>query len=73
MGGTFRAIGWCGAAENVGRSGNGGTLGDVHNAFLNSPPHRANMLFPGWNSAATGIATAADGTVYVVQVFLQYP
>jgi uncharacterized protein YkwD len=62
--------GWVRLAENV---GHGRTVEEVHASFLNSPPHRANMMFPGWNSAATGIATAADGTVYVVQVFLQYP
>ena len=62
--------GWMRIAENVGR---GHSVEAVHASFEGSPPHLANILFPGWNSAATGIATAADGTVYVVQVFLQYP
>src|SRR5436190_3964640 len=58
--------GWCGAAENVGRSGNGGTLGDVHNAFLNSPPHRANILDPDWTALGVGVARDRAGEYFVV-------
>ena len=62
--------GWVRLAENV---GHGSTVDEVQWSFLNSPQHKANMLYAGWNSAGTGVARAADGTVYVVQVFLQYP
>lgn len=61
--------GWVRLAENVGR---GPSVEAVQAGFVNSALHRSNLLYPGWNSAGTGIAIAADGTVYVVQVFLQY-
>lgn len=55
--------------ENVGM---GGDLDAVYTAFLNSPKHRANLLDPRWNWVGTGVATSADGMLYVVQVFATY-
>lgn len=59
-----RAIG-----ENVGA---GGDLASIYAAFLASPRHRANLLDPRWNWVGTGVATAPNGTIYVVQVFATY-
>ena len=46
--------GWCAAAENVGRSGNGGTLGAIHSAFMRSSGHKSNILRRGWTTSASG-------------------
>jgi uncharacterized protein YkwD len=61
--------GWCGAAENVGRSGNGGTLGDVHTAFMNSGGHRANVLNRTWTDLGVGVARDRAGEYFVVHAF----
>jgi uncharacterized protein YkwD len=64
--------GWCAAAENVGRSGNGGTLGGVQNAFMNSSGHRANILNPRWTDLGVGVAKDRSGEYFVVHVFADY-
>ncbi len=58
--------GWCKYGENVGR---GPSVAAVHQAFLNSPPHKANMLGP-YNVMGTG-ATWANGSVWVTEIYLQ--
>ena len=64
--------GWCAAAENVGRSGNGGTLGAVHKAFLNSPPHRDNILSRRWTAMGVGVARDRAGEYFVVHAFADF-
>ena len=64
--------GWCAAAENVGRSGDGGTLGGVHNAFMNSSGHRANILNGRWTDLGVGVARDGRGEYFVVHVFADY-
>jgi hypothetical protein len=54
-------------SENVGM---GGSIDIVHQTFLNSPAHRANMVDSGVNAVGVGVAWA-NGTVYVVQDFAQ--
>ncbi|MEA2828336.1 MAG: hypothetical protein QOG43_2775 [Actinomycetota bacterium] len=54
-------------AENVGM---GGSIDIVHQAFLNSPAHRANMVDTGVNALGVGVAWA-NGTVYIVQDYAQ--
>jgi uncharacterized protein YkwD len=56
--------GWRGLAENVGY---GNSIVQVHNAFMSSPPHRANLL-GNYNHIGTGYATGF-GRVWIVQVF----
>jgi hypothetical protein len=56
--------GWRGLAENVGY---GSSIAQVHDAFLGSPPHRANVL-GNYNHIGTGYATG-HGRVWIVQVF----
>jgi uncharacterized protein YkwD len=61
--------GWLKLGENVGK---GPSIAAIHQGFLGSPAHRANIVDPTFNWIGTGVATAADGTVYVVQVFGHY-
>ena len=58
--------GWEALAENVGY---GPSLGVVHQAFLGSSGHRANILGP-YNSVGTGVAWRGS-LVYVVHVFMR--
>ena len=64
--------GWCAAAENVGRSGDGGTLAATHTAFMNSEGHRANILRRGWCDLGVGVARDGRGEYFVVHVFADY-
>ena len=50
-------------SENVGM---GGSADVVHQAFLNSPAHRANMVDTGVNAVGVGVAWA-NGSIYIVQ------
>lgn len=59
---------WSSLAENVGR---GQSLSAAHTAFLNSPPHRANILNPNFNYLGTGVAKGC-GYYWVVHEFMQY-
>jgi len=59
---------WRSLAENVGYAG---SVVQVHNAYLNSPGHRANILDPRWNYMGTGVAWRGN-RVFTVQVFMQY-
>jgi hypothetical protein len=56
--------GYRGMAENVGY---GSSIIQVHNAFMASAPHRANIL-GNYNHIGTGFATG-HGRVWIVQVF----
>jgi uncharacterized protein YkwD len=64
--------GWCAAAENVGRSGDGGSLAAVHGAFMASSGHRANILRRGWSDLGVGVAKDGQGEHFVVHVFADY-
>ncbi len=44
---------------------------DVHRDVMASPPHRANVLDPGFTEVGIGTARGADGLLYVVEVFRQ--
>lgn len=58
--------GWTRLGENVGR---GGSVSDIHAAFLNSASHRANML-GDYNYVGIGTGTA-NGVLYVTVVFMK--
>lgn len=60
----FRKIG-----ENVGR---GPDIGRIHEAFMRSDGHRANVLDPEYNWLGTGYARSDSGVVYVAVVFARY-
>lgn len=63
---------WLKLGENVGY---GGTISQVHDAYMNSPGHRANILDPvfQWVGAAAVWGNCPDGTrrVFTVQVFMK--
>ena len=58
--------GWSKLGENVGR---GGTVASLHDAFMNSPGHKANIL-GGYNKVGIGTGTSG-GLLYVTVVFMQ--
>jgi uncharacterized protein YkwD len=64
--------GWCAAAENVGRSGDGNTLGAVHNAFMHSTGHRDNILNTRWTDVGIGVARDRRGEYFVVHAFADF-
>jgi uncharacterized protein YkwD len=53
--------------ENVAEAG---TLDEADSLLMNSPPHRANILYPYFNSVGIGVALDAAGYVYVTQDFV---
>ncbi len=62
--------------ENVGysvvRGSAAATMLPLHEAFMNSAPHRANLLRPGYNRIGIGV-TVAGNLVYIAVNFLQGP
>lgn len=56
---------WCRLGENVGM---GPSLSAIHNAFMNSPSHRANIVNANYDHVGTGV-TKRGNTYYVVQEF----
>ena len=65
---TTAAPDWQRAGENVGR---GYDVEGLHQAFMNSPAHRANVLGQ-YNYVGLGVVFAGDVT-WVTEVFLQAP
>lgn len=62
---------WLKLGENVGY---GGTIAQIHEAYLNSPGHRANILDPAYTSmGAAAVWGDCDGQhrVFTVQVFMK--
>lgn len=59
-------FGWWMWGENVGR---GPTAGAIHNAWSNSGTHHRNLVDARFTHVGIGAAYAADGRVYLVQVF----
>lgn len=62
---------WMKLGENVGY---GGTITQIHDAYLNSPGHRANIMDPAYNSmGAAAVWGTCDGAprVFTVQVFMK--
>lgn len=59
---------WRSLGENVGV---GYSLGSIHNAFMGSSGHRANILNPAFNYAAVGVTQDGYGRYWVTEVFMQ--
>jgi uncharacterized protein YkwD len=59
---------WRTLGENVGCGA--GNVDAVHQAFMNSPEHRRNILDPKFDSVGVAIATS-DTTMFVTEVFMQ--
>lgn len=65
----MQIAGWEALGENVAASAN---VVAGHRAFMASPPHRANILMRGFTAAGVGVARRGN-TLYIVEVFVQYP
>ncbi len=62
--------GLLGACDSVGEVvGAGPNVPDVFAAFQQSSSHRSIINNPAWTAMGTGLATGADGTVFVSVVF----
>ena len=59
---------WRRLGENVGY---GYSIRQVHDAFMNSPGHRANILDRGFNRVGIGVTRDGAGRYWVVQEFMQ--
>ena len=59
---------WYRLGENVGY---GYSIEQVHNAFMNSSGHRANILDGGFNRIGVGVTRDGGGRLWVVQEFMQ--
>jgi uncharacterized protein YkwD len=61
---------WTALAENVGYSTpTSNTLLTIHNMFVRSAAHRANLLSRTYTHMGVGVAKDAAGRVWVVEVF----
>jgi hypothetical protein len=60
--------GWRMIGENVGR---GSSVAGLHRAFMDSAPHRGNILRAEFTQLGVGVARDASGTIFVVEVFRQ--
>lgn len=66
--------GWSRWGENVAwASGYASNASAIHVGWMESPPHRANMLQPQYTHIGIGFASSPDGTAYATQVFGTYP
>jgi len=54
--------------ENILRGSASLSASDMHTAWMNSPPHRANILSPAFSSVGIGVAYA-NGEVYATEDF----
>jgi len=62
--------GLLGACDSVGEVvGTGSNVADVFAAFQQSSSHRSIISNPAWTAMGTGLATGANGTVFVSVVF----
>lgn len=70
-----RGIRYLRAGENIGRTNQPDYLavGTVEQAFMNSPQHRAILLWPGYTSLGTGAAARSDGMKVYTVLFTQAP
>jgi uncharacterized protein YkwD len=54
--------------ENVGVGGN---VDQVHNAFMNSPHHKENIMEPAFSVVGYAVVQSSDGMLYMTQDFVQ--
>lgn len=69
---TVALAGWYAVGENIGRSGNYNTLAVLHQAFLDSPGHRRNILNRRWTDVGIGVVQDGQGEYFVVHAFADY-
>jgi uncharacterized protein YkwD len=61
-------LNWTALGENVGCAD--GNVAAVHQAFMDSPEHRRNILDPKFDSVGIAISTS-ETTMFVTEVFMQ--
>jgi uncharacterized protein YkwD len=65
---------WTTLGENVGRSSrNGDWVLKLHDKLVSSPGHYRNLVDGRFTHMGVGVATAANGDVYVAEVFAAIP
>lgn len=57
---------WCGVAENVSYAG---STYDAHQSFMNSPPHRVNVL-GNYDRVGTGVVRVGN-TVWLTELYVR--
>jgi hypothetical protein len=68
----YKISGWTVYGENVGMGpmGVSDPVKNLHNAFMNSPEHKANIVYPAFNQVGIGIVIK-DNTMYVTEIFVK--
>lgn len=61
-----RVTNWNILGENVGV---GGTVSSLHRAFMDSPGHKANVLYNTFKRVGVGVKTDDDGRIWVAVLF----
>ena len=59
---------WAKLGENVGVGDN---ADQIHQAFMNSPAHRANILDGAFTRVGIGVVRGGDGRIWVTEVFMR--
>jgi hypothetical protein len=59
---------WTKLGENVGVGDN---PDQIHQAFMNSPAHRANILDGAFTRVGVGVVRGGDGRIWVTEVFMR--
>ena len=55
--------------ENIAAGSRGTLEGSLHDAWMHSDGHRANILAPGFTRVGVGVFCSADGSIYLTQDF----
>jgi hypothetical protein len=63
---TSQVQNWQAVGENVGE---GPTVSDIHNAFMQSPEHRANILDHDFTQVGVGVSVDKNGMIWVTEDF----
>lgn len=61
-----RVTNWTTLGENVGV---GGDVNSLHGAFMKSPSHKENILFPDFRYVGIGAKRTSDGKLWVTFIF----
>ena len=63
---TTQVQNWQAVGENVGE---GPTVSDIHDAFMRSPEHRANILDHDFTQVGVGVSVDSNGIIWVTEDF----
>jgi uncharacterized protein YkwD len=55
--------------ENIAEGGATTLVGSLHNAWMHSDGHRANILAPGFTRMGVGVFCAGDGSIWLTEDF----